>query len=104
MQENGRRKKITVSLLDGTTDVTDSDVGIPVVHAGDGPVYCTGLNLHVTGASETSITVSLFLSLDPFHLTFHGKSSLYFTHMYPSLTKYLPANNSELKFDSEKFA
>lgn len=29
-------KKITVALLDGTTDVTDSDVGIPAVHGATG--------------------------------------------------------------------
>jgi len=31
-RDESRWKKITVALLDGTTDVTDSDAGIPAVH------------------------------------------------------------------------
>lgn len=32
----GRWRKITAAVLDGTTDVTDSDAGIPVVHGATG--------------------------------------------------------------------
>jgi len=31
-RDGSRWKKITVALLDGTTDVTDSDAGTPAVH------------------------------------------------------------------------
>jgi len=58
---NVARWKITAAVLDGTTSgVTDSDAWST---PGDGPVYCTGLNPHVTGASETGLSVCLSVSL-----------------------------------------
>lgn len=35
-RDGSRWNKITVALLDGTTDVTDSDAGIPAVHEATG--------------------------------------------------------------------
>lgn len=48
-----------VALVDRTRGITESDASIDQASPRSNPtrrsVYCTGLNLHVTGAFETSL-------------------------------------------------